>query len=441
MNTGTQAESLVSNFLADSRALIVDSSSSARTRLVTGLVQLGAKRHNILSTGSFEEAQANISSDAPRIVLCDFTISGRSGLDLLQEQRASNPDLKQCVFVLVTANTAQSAVARAAEEDVDTFILKPYTQEIFRKSLTAAVSSKINPNEYLKTIESGRTKLSHAEIDDAIQYFEKAMEMSPQPTLACYYLGQTDLMRDSVNKATQNFEKGLTYSRIHYKCLVGLFEVLTQQKRHAESYDVVKRIAQYFPANPARLASALRLAIVTNNYDDIESYYRIFLQLDERPDELINYMCSALAVTGKHYLLKKANRRALELLEKAIVSSAGRTRFIRYAIECLIESNMSSEADGWLKRFPREAREGEDYAVSDLLVMGKFAQSGRVLQRGRELLKKGIESAPVYQVMIEHAARSGQIETAEDLLRVASAKWPAHSGRFKKLLAKNLETA
>ncbi len=429
---------LVSAFLLESKALIVDSASSARTRLVGALVQLGAKRHNILATGSLQEAAASIPTLKPKLVLCDFMIGNRSGLELLQEQRAAHADLKKCVFILVTGNTSQSAVARAAEEDVDTYILKPYTQESFKRSLLTAIAAKINPSEYLKTIEEGKDHLSKSEPEAAIQLFEKAMGMSTQPTLACFYLGQADLMKEAMDHANQKFGKGLTYSKIHYKCLLGLFEVLTQQKRYVESYEVVKKIAQYFPANPKRLASVLRLAVMTKSFEDIEGFYRVFVQLDERTDELINYMCSALAVTAKHYILTKNKRRALELFDSAIITSAGRTRFIRYAIECLTEFNLSSDADVLLKRFPPDMRDSEDFLVSDLLVSSRVSQSGKVLQRGRELLKRGISAPGVFKVMIEHSAKTGHQDQAADFVAAATKKWPNLADELKLFLAKHL---
>jgi DNA-binding NarL/FixJ family response regulator len=438
--SNSTAEALLGSYLADSKALIVDSNPSARTHLVVGLVKLGAKRHNILSTSNFDEARTSILQEKPRVVICDYMIGKNPGLDLLQELRGAHADLKKCLFILVTGNTSQSAVARAAEEDIDTYILKPYTQELFKRSLSAAVGVKLNPNEYLRTIETGKELLFKAAPDEAIPYFEKAVGMSPQPSLACFYLGQADLLKDAIDKAGEAYERGLSHSRIHYKCLVGLFDILTRQKRFTESYEVVKKLAQYFPANPKRLASVLRLAITTDNYDDIESYYRVFVQLDERSNELVNYMCSALVVTGKHYLIKRNNRRAIELFDKAITSSAGRTRFIRYAVECLVDYRVLAEAEAMLGRFPGDARESEDYQVSAFLIMSGVSQSGKVLQRGRDLIKRGILTPQIYRAMIEHTAKSGHKDMAEELTAFAAKKWPAEAEDFAKHCEQHLRT-
>jgi hypothetical protein len=53
---------------------------------------------------------------------------------------------------MVTGNSSQSAVSpEAAEEDVDTFILKPYTIEIFSSvCFLKAAMAKLYPSDYMK---------------------------------------------------------------------------------------------------------------------------------------------------------------------------------------------------------------------------------------------------------------------------------------------------
>lgn len=92
----------------------------------------------------------------PQIVITDFNLSNRCGLDLLQRQREQCPDAKECLFVLITGNTSQSALAQAAEEDVYTYLLKPYTIDIFRKSIARAVEAKLTPSNYTRLINEGK---------------------------------------------------------------------------------------------------------------------------------------------------------------------------------------------------------------------------------------------------------------------------------------------
>ncbi|MDR3606370.1 MAG: response regulator [Oligoflexia bacterium] len=430
---------LASEYLGASAILIVDSNSSSRVSLMNTLIQLGAKRHQMFPVGTMEEAHAEIKRTKPKAIFCDFMIGKESGLDLIQEYRqeyrqaqpqGSAPAADDRIFVLVTSNGSQSAVARAAEEDVDTFIIKPYTLNTFRKSLNDAIKAKLEPSEYMVRIQKGKEDLAAGSIDQALEKFAEAKKLDSKPSLACFYLGQSEAIKAMLDDAREDYREGLSHNKIHYKCLVGLFEIFIKQNKHEEAYSVIKRLAQYFPANPKRLATVLRLAIVTNNYDDIEGYYRIFTQLDQRTDELIRYICSALAVTGKYYLSTGVRSRAIELFDKVAVSCAGRIQFMRYAVETMVQYECGKEASGFLKKFPPETRGKPDYLIAELLVDGLTKPSGVVIQKARDLIKNGIEQPVIYRTLIRHSAMSGLIDSAENLAQAAIKKWPAHANDF-----------
>ena len=295
---------LFSKYLSTASALIADPSSSSRVRLGHTLAELGARQNSIAFAGTYEEAILVIKERKPKIILCEFALGVLlRGLDLLQEQRTQDPGSKDTVFALITGNTSQSAVAAAAEEDVDTFIIKPYTLETLKRTLTKAAIAKLYPSDYVKTIEKGKAQLFGGKVDEAIRTFEAAIKLDSKPALACFYKGQAESVKAAVEVANKDFKQGLVYNKIHYKCLIGLYELMMKKKQYGEAYSVVKRVAQYFPANPKRLASVLRLAIMTESYEDIEAYYRIFTMIDTRNDELVKYICSSFIVTGRYYLM------------------------------------------------------------------------------------------------------------------------------------------
>lgn len=426
---------IFSKFLSENSILIADTNASARASLASVLIRLGASPGQVALASGYDDAEQVIAAKKPRIIFCDFYLGTRSGIDLLQDQRKFYADNQTCLFVVVSNNTSQAAVARAAEEDVDTFILKPYTMESLKRTLLQAVVSKLRPSDYMKLVLEGKQFLVMGQIDRAIELFDKAIDLDPKPTLACFYRGQAEVMKEALQVASSKFKEGLSYNKIHYKCLTGLYDILLGEKRYDEAYDVVKRVAQYFPANPKRLASVLRLAILTKNYEDIESYYRLFVLLDSRSEELVRYICSALNVTGKYYLSRQTKTRALELFEKSAVSSAGRTKFIRYIIETLLDYNMVQEAAPFLKRFPPESHAGEDYLSTEYVLKAyEGAPRADVIQNGRKLVARGIESSLVYEILITHSVQAGYIDASEELFRVAIEKWPENRARFDELV-------
>jgi response regulator of citrate/malate metabolism len=89
----------------------------------------------IHTAGSLGEAETIVKEKNIGIVLSDYFIAGGSGFDLFKIIREKLPKNKELCLILVTANISQTAVAKAAEEDVDSFIIKPYTIQSIQESL------------------------------------------------------------------------------------------------------------------------------------------------------------------------------------------------------------------------------------------------------------------------------------------------------------------
>ena len=233
-----------------------------------------------------------------------------------------------------------------------------------------------------------------------------------------------------MEEAEGDYQKGLSFNKIHYKCLVGLFDLLMEQKNYTKAYAVVKKVAQYFPANPQRLATVLRLAIMTGSYEDIERYYQAFTGIDQRNDMLIRYVCAALVVCGKYYLKQKHGRRALELFEKAGIASAGRPRVLREIISTLLEFDLASEAQKYLSRFPRQTADDVDFHACDLMITLNLSGPSVTIEKGRKLLSQGTEDPDIYRSLIQASFQANLIDAAQSLIQTAKQKYPKQESRF-----------
>ncbi|OFZ22278.1 MAG: hypothetical protein A2X94_02170 [Bdellovibrionales bacterium GWB1_55_8] len=426
-------EQVFAKYISTRKILIADEAASSRTGLARTLVDMGAKSNLVTLASSLAIAEQEMARVQPHVVLCDFDLGRGAGLNLLQSQRKNRPETKESLFILVTANTSQSAVAQAAEEDVDCYIIKPYTIEVMRRLIMEAAIAKLQPDEYSRLIEEGKNHLASKKTEEALKLFEKASGLSQKPSLACFYAGQANIQKNALDNAEGSYTKGLVHNKIHYKCMVGLFELMMQKKMHTEAYAIVKRISQYFPANPQRLASVLRLAIITRSYDDIEGYYQAFTGLDHRNDEIVRYICAALVVCGKYYLSTGSQSRALSLFQKAAVTGTGRTKILREAITTLLEFQLVQEASTYLGRFPPDTQSGVDYLASEYMIANQRSTPGMVIEKGRKLIKQGAHDPTIYKILIHRSRQAGLAEAAESLIRDALERFPENGNDFIKV--------
>ena len=427
-------EALFRKYIDPKKVMIVDPCMGMRAGLGKTIVDMGAKSTNVKLCKDYDSAEQMMPLLKPDIVLCEYNLGGRCGLDLLQSQREQNPDSKNSVFILVTSNSSQSAVAQAAEEDIDNYIIKPFTTESLRTAIMRAALAKDFPTDYHQAIEEGKNLLLDGNHQGAMELFEKAMKLDPKPTLACFYHGQAFLMKQALDLAQGSYNRGLAYNRIHYKCLTGLFDVLMKREMFDGAYDVVKRIARYFPANPQRLTTVLRLAVMTSKFDDIERYYQVFTGIDTRSEDLYRYICAALVVCGKFYLRRDSKTRALVLFEKASIYASERTHILREIILTLLAFNMQREAGTFLKRFSPTVHDTPDFLAMKYVLNDISLTANESIEEGTKLLDKGVHYPEVYQTLIGRWVEAGNSEKAKTLADAAIGMWPEKREEFETKL-------
>lgn len=424
---------LFKEFLADNHVLIVDTSGASRNRLAKTLVDLGGKRHQMDMIAHFEEAKSIMENKKPRLVIADYRLKGGSGFDLFRfcREHIKDPD---AILILVTSNTSQSAVAKAAEEDVDSFILKPYTVSSLQKSLLKAFMDRVHPSDYAKAIIEGKKLLFEGnDVDGAEKLFKEALNLHPKPSLAHFYLGQVEYIRTSLEEAEKEYKEGLTISKIHYKCQIGLYELFMQEDRFEEAYLVVKNIAKYFPANPVRLREIIRLAIVTRNYVDIEFYYNLFKEFEERDVETVNYICSGMYVLGKFYLINGNKRKAEVTFDNVSISCAGMNKFFRAMISNLVEYEAFEGARNVFKRYDKD--ESPDYLISQYLAFSEEYDLPKRIAEGLGIYNKGIKDPLCMKILLEALKESGEKDKYNRYLDEAAYHWPELFSSIKGIAA------
>lgn len=356
---GEEETNQVRVYLRDSQILIADANAATRATVQKIFCELGVPAMNVFEAPSFVDAHAEIDRVKPHIIVADYRLGAASGLALIRKQRAVAEDSRG-IFVLITENHSQTVVARAAEEDIDAYVIKPFSSGTFQKALISAAVDKLMPSPYQQAIETGKDLLEKKEFTQAEVAFAEALKLDPKPALAHYYLGEAKRRQKQYDLAEKSFKQGLELNKIHAKCLSGLYSTLADEKSFEAAYDVLKKILQYFPVSPEKLEEVLRLAIRIKRYEDIEKYYAVFNSIEEREEALVKYICAALIVCAKHYLQTANRSRALELLESAAKTCGAQVSILREVVRASIEFNLAKEAKEYLERFPQDKR-GEEF--------------------------------------------------------------------------------
>ncbi len=92
----------------------------------------------VLTAASADEALALLVRTPVQVVLSDFRMPGRSGVDLLREVHRSWPDT---VGIILSGHADISAVTQAMEEEiVFCFVPKPWDRSELKETVAAAIA-------------------------------------------------------------------------------------------------------------------------------------------------------------------------------------------------------------------------------------------------------------------------------------------------------------
>lgn len=331
------------SFYSQVKVLIADSTIGSRVAIRQSLMELGVSANRIQCVKTLAEAKSAMLESSPSLVIADYKLSDGLSTELLKMNI-------KILFLLLSSNNSKAAIGKAVEEEVDSFLFKPYCLNDFKSAIESLAKKWKNPDPFEEHLAEGSKLLDSGLIDEAEARFICARDNPKTRTRACAYLGQIEKIRQNYPSAERSFEEGLKNNQTHFRCLLGLHETYYQQQRYEDAYRVLKELVTHFPESPERLVSAVNLAVRTEEVKDIETYYNVFNLLTQQTEESIRYLCSALSVVGHYYLKRKNMVQAMLSFERALVVSRKDEKYVNYIRQKMSDLGLEKELDRLLTK-------------------------------------------------------------------------------------------
>lgn len=116
--------------------LVVDDFNTMR-RIVRNLLnQLGF--NNIDEAEDGDSAIAKLAEKSYRLILSDWNMEPKSGIDLLKEVRAQD-HYKTLPFILITAESKVENIMEAKNAGVSSYIVKPFNAKTLKEKLVQVI--------------------------------------------------------------------------------------------------------------------------------------------------------------------------------------------------------------------------------------------------------------------------------------------------------------
>ncbi|NQZ02161.1 MAG: hypothetical protein HRT45_15995 [Bdellovibrionales bacterium] len=416
-------DSQIKDFLRSKKVLVFDQSASSRKALFDAMKVLGCQSSNLFHANKLENAAAIVKAEKPEIIISEYEIHGQFGLVLLEFAKNF---VEEIVFILATTTASEASVAEAAEEDVDGYIVKPFIGDKLQGYLRRALVNKISPPPYIAKINDGKAAFEEKNVDEARTIFEEALKLGEKPSLAHYYLGQVEETVELSDKSLDHYDAGLEFIPNHYKCMVAKFEYLDKAKRPAEAYTAVQDMLMYYPITPQRLGRIIYLAIQTKHFSDVLEYYRVYQDLDHKPEKLQVIVKAALFTCGKFLMKRQEYDEACQQFEKSVLCSKRNPELIGRCVEEMLKAKQAKHADKLLKLFSQQDIITSKYKQLEFRVECFRLTKPAILRLGVRMIEDEEADLYVFQKVISLLEEDGAERLIKKYKDMGNRIYPDH---------------
>jgi two-component system, chemotaxis family, chemotaxis protein CheY len=118
------------------KVLIADDSRVMRAIVLRTLRQAGFAHHDYVEASDGDDALVKIGQHSPELVLSDWNMPNKTGIELLRTLRAQGNQVR---FGFVTSEGSEDMRATATKAGAMFVIAKPFTAETFEDALSGVL--------------------------------------------------------------------------------------------------------------------------------------------------------------------------------------------------------------------------------------------------------------------------------------------------------------
>ena len=410
-------------FFSKQTCLIVEPSAPFLESIKACITSLELPETEVITVKKYEEAVKVIQELKPKILICEYDVGGKMGLSLVDMQQKFF-DERARITIIVSRNSSDSVVAEAAEEQVDAFLLKPFSPETFRAKLVGVIEKKINPSPYTLKLQEGYELVAANNLSKALDAFTEAKKLNEKPCGACFGAGKIHQQMGDLTRALESYREGRKYQNLHYQCLSGEFNVLIAQREFEKAYELVPTFTKNFPLSPQRLSHIFLAAVFATRFENLLIHYQQFTFLDNRSPDLVKVVTSALISGGKWYLSKGDRNMAKEYFEKAVGAAGREFSYVEQVVNNFLKVNAIREADEFIGKVLPTDHHLPAFSRLKFKVGRHLLGSGDILKAAKAFFESGHADAETYVALVQVYVDNGRGTLAETVIAQAVKQFP-----------------
>lgn len=285
--------------------LIVDDADNMRRsiRAMLKLINFG-KYHHEACNGKEAWKFLNAEDTAVDFVISDWNMPKTNGTELLNLIRASKK-WKNIPFLMITAESNQSIVAEAAENDVDAYLTKPFVTATLELKIKELINLVVNPTILTQLLRKAEEYSEKNALDQAIECILLAIKNNPRSSKPLRELGRLYLRKNSIDKALVCFQRATEINRLDLPSFQYLGQINLKLGDTEKALAYFSKAMELSPRNTDRALKLATLLLGRQKLVEADKILKILLR--NNPDDL-DLSCEVADLCLDHGLYSLASR-------------------------------------------------------------------------------------------------------------------------------------
>lgn len=206
--------------------LIIDDSQTTRRLIAHIIKEMGAQ---FVEANSADVALSILNFCVPDVIITDWHMPGRSGLEFVKELR-SRQHYQNTPIIMSTSETSGENVVAALRAGVSNYIFKPFNKkELVEKVKPFLKAAATSSSQALKSISQSGV-LGEGELGNLLQYFMQNRKTGCCELQFSNCAGEIYFVEGQIKGARYQLQKGVTAFRTCFTVPVKYFKFIDERK-------------------------------------------------------------------------------------------------------------------------------------------------------------------------------------------------------------------
>lgn len=272
----------IMEYLKNRVVVVVDPSTSMRAMISMALGALDFP--HVKAVSNTADARKILNTSDVGLFIVEWILTGENGLHFCRRLKASER-ARHIPFLLLSYENSRSDVMLASEVGVDSYLLKPFSQDAFQRKVSELLEGVVNPSELENLLSQGELAICKSDFVRAREFFKQAYLLNESSARALTGLARAQISLGKGKIAIKILKQAMKVNPEFLQANRVLMRLFEQQGFSDGILKQARLLHVSSPNNPSYTLMLASVLLHRNELDEAEECFERTLSLSPKMAE------------------------------------------------------------------------------------------------------------------------------------------------------------